>query len=298
MKILVTGGHGLLGTYLQNEFDGIFLNSSNYNLTSEKDVINMYKNHQPDVVVHLAAKAGGMYDNMERPFYFLEENVLMNTLVVKYAREFGVKKFIGTLSTCIYQDVSDHYPLLEEDLYQGFPHENHIGYGYAKRLMGVHIDVAKKQGLNYSYIVPSNLYGLYEHGDITRKHFLGALLDKILNANKNGDDKIIVLGDGTPLRQFTYAKDVAEIIGLIIKYDIKENLNIGTPENLSIAEMTKIVLEATNSTHLKVEWDTTKSNGQHRKDVSIEKLMNKFPNYKFTTFYNGVKEVYEQLKNK
>ena len=298
MRIVVTGGSGLLGTYLQNEIDAIFLSSSQYDLTDEQAVIKMFLEQKPDVLIHLAAKAGGMYDNMSRPFYFLEENVLMNTFIVKYAREFKVKKFVGALSTCIYQDVSDHYPLVEEDLYQGVPHENHLGYGYAKRLLGVHINIAKKQGLNFSYVVPSNLYGLYEHGDITRKHFLGALLDKILTANKMGADKIEVLGDGTPLRQFTYAKDVSEIIGLIVKYDVKENLNIATHENLSIAEMTRLALEASESTHLNVEWDTTKSNGQYRKDVSTEKLMNIFPNYQFTSFYDGVKLVYEQLKNK
>ena len=185
MKILVTGGHGLLGTYLQKEMEGIYLSSKDFNLTKESEVIKMYETHQPDVVVHLAGKAGGMFDHMKNPFYYLEENILMNTYVMKYAHEFGVKKFVGTLSTCIYRDVAENYPLVEEELYEGQPHEFHIGYAYSKRLMGIHINVAKKQGLNYSYVVPSNLYGLYETGDITRKHFVGALIDKIIKANIN-----------------------------------------------------------------------------------------------------------------
>lgn len=298
MKIVVTGGYGLLGTYLQKEMDAIYVRSSDFDLTKENDVIKLFETHSPDVIVHLAAKAGGMFDNIERPFFFLEENVLMNTLLMKYSRLYNVKKFLGTLSTCIYPDVVKEYPIKETDLHDGMPHEFNLAYGYGKRLMGVHIDIARKKGLNYSYIIPSNLYGLYEHGDITRKHFLGALLDKIHNANKNGEDKITVLGDGSPLRQFTYSKDVAKVIKLIIENDVRDNMNIGTPENLSIAEMTRLALIATNSEHLQVEWDTSKPNGQYRKDVDIQVLMKNFPDFQFTSFVDGVREVYDNLKSR
>ena len=297
MKIVVTGGSGLLGTYLQKEMDAIFLNSSQYDLTNETDVQSMFQTLKPDVIVHLAAKAGGMYDNMLRPFYFLEENVMMNTLMIKYAREYGIKKFIGTLSTCIYPDVVDHYPLVESDLHSGLPHINNIAYGYAKRLMGVHIDVARRQGMDYSYIIPSNLYGVYEHGDITNKHFLGALLEKIKIANEINSDHITVLGTGAPLRQFTYAKDVAKVISLIVDFNVSQNMNIGTPENLSIKEMTELALIATDSTHLRVEWDSTKEDGQYRKDVDNKIISTYFPSFKFTKFLDGVREVYNELKN-
>jgi GDP-L-fucose synthase len=296
MKIVVTGGSGLLGTYLQKEMDAVYLNSSQYDLTFEEDVNEMFRDHNPDVVVHLAAKAGGMYDNMKRPLFFLEENVMMNTLMLKYAREYGVKKFIGTLSTCIYPDIVDHYPLVETDLHNGLPHVNNIAYGYAKRLMGVHIDISKKQGLDYSYVIPSNLYGVYESGDITNKHFLGALLDKIKTANETDSDHITVLGTGSPLRQFTFAKDVAKVIKLIVENNVSDNMNIGTPQNLSIKQMTEMALIATDSTHLRIEWDTTKEDGQYRKDVDCTVLNKNFPDFQFTDFIDGVREVYKELK--
>lgn len=296
MKIVVTGGSGLLGTYLQKEMDAVYLNSSQYDLTFEGDVNDMFRDHNPDIVVHLAAKAGGMYDNMKRPLFFLEENVMMNTLMLKYAREYGVKKFIGILSTCIYPDVVDHYPLVETDLHNGLPHVNNIAYGYAKRLMGVHIDVSKKQGLDYSYVIPSNLYGVYESGDITNKHFLGALLDKIKTANENDSDHITVLGTGAPLRQFTFAKDVAKVIKLIVENNVSDNMNIGTPQNLSIKQMAEMALIATDSTHLRIEWDTTKEDGQYRKDVDCTVLNKNFPDFQFTDFIDGVREVYNELK--
>lgn len=298
MKILVTGGTGLVGSYLQKQIDGIYLNSKDFNLTKESEVIRLYETHKPDVVIHLAAKVGGIVDNINKPFEYYEENVLMNTFLVKYARIYKINKFVGTLSSCIYPDISDHYPLYENDLHNSIPNENNFGYGYAKRLLGVHIDIAKKQGLNYSYIIPSNLYGEYETGDATTKHFVGALLDKIYQANKNGSDHITLFGDGSPLRQFTFAKDVAEILKLIVTYDVKENMNVSTTENLTIDQLAKLALEATNSTHLKIEYDTTKPNGQYRKDISIDTFKNIFPNYEFTSYIEGIKTTYNSLKQK
>jgi len=298
MKILITGGTGLVGQYLQKQIDGIYLSSKDYNLTSELDTIKMFSKHQPDVVIHLAARVGGIMDNITNPFEYYEDNVAMNTNLVKYARFFKVKKFVGALSSCIYPDVSDHYPLLESDLHKDLPNENNFGYGYAKRLLGVHIDISKKNGLNYSYIIPSNLYGEFEHGDTSRKHFVGALLDKILKAKQNGDSKITLFGDGTPLRQFTFAKDIAEIIKFIITYDIKENMNLSTNENLSIDTLARLALKATDSEYLDIEYDKTKPNGQYRKDINCDTFKNLFPEYKFTSYIDGIKKTYDSIKLK
>lgn len=295
MKLLVTGGTGLVGTYLQKYIDGIYLNSSDYNLTKEEQVVAMYEKYRPDTVIHLAAKVGGIMDNIAHPFEYYEDNLLMNTYVVKYARQFKVNKFIGALSSCIYPDVVERYPLVEEDLHKDLPNENNFGYGYAKRVLGCHIDIAKKQGLNYSYIIPSNLYGEFEHGDVSRKHFVGALLEKIHTAKQQGHDSITLFGDGTPLRQFTFAKDIAEILELIVKYDVKENLNVSTASNLSIDFMAREALEATNSTDLRIIYDMSKPNGQMRKDIDTTKFKNIFSNYEFTPYIKGIKQTYNTL---
>lgn len=296
MKTVVTGGSGLVGTYLKQYLSGVYLSSKDYDLTKEEDVMRMYKDHQPDVVIHLAAKVGGILDNIANPFDYLEDNVLMNTYVVKHARLHKVKKFVGVLSSCIYPDVVDHYPLTERDLHRDLPNENNFGYGYAKRLLGVHIDVARKQGLNYSYIIPSNLYGEYEHGSVDRKHFVGALLQKIYTANRDGDDHITLFGDGTPLRQFTFARDVADILGSIVTHDIKENINVSTPENLTIDALARLALQATNSQHLKIVYDNTKPNGQYRKDIDIAVFQDIFPTYEFTTYIHGIRVAYNAIK--
>lgn len=298
MNILVTGGTGLVGRYLSQTLDATYVSTRDFNLTNEAEVAHMYHLHNPDAVVHLAAKVGGIMDNIKYPFEYYEQNLLMNTYMVKWARNTGVKKFVGALSSCIFPDVAKRYPMLEEDLHDGLPTASNFGYGYAKRMLGVHINMAKKEGLNYSYIVPSNLYGEFEYGNVDQKHFVGALLYKIYDANRNGADYITLYGDGTPLRQFTFAKDVAEIIKLIVKNDVRENLNISTPDNLTIDQMVRIALEATNSTHLKVVYDSTKPNGQFRKDISCEKLLKIFPDYKFTPYIEGIKQTYSTLYGK
>ena len=299
MSILITGGTGLVGKYLQHYLkDGIYLGSRDYDLTKEDQVIAMYEKYRPDIVIHLAAKVGGIADNIQYPFEYYEDNLLMNTFVIKHARTYNIKKFVGVLSSCIFPDVVDHYPMTEEDMHKDLPNANNFGYGYAKRVMGCHIDIAKKQGLNYSYITPSNLYGEYEHGDVSRKHFVGALLEKIHTAKVNRDDHITLFGDGTPLRQFTFAKDIAEIINLLIQYDIKENLNLTTADNLTIDQMARMALEATDSQHLKIQYDTTKPNGQYRKDIDTTKFKNIFANYKFTSYIQGIKQTYNTLYGK
>ena len=296
MSILITGGTGLVGKYLQQYIkDGIYLGSRDYDLTKEDQVIAMYEKYRPSVVIHLAAKVGGIMDNIAYPFEYYEDNLLMNTFMVKYARLFKVDKFVGALSSCIYPDVVKRYPLVEEDLHKDLPNANNFGYGYAKRVLGCHIDIAKKQGLNYSYIIPSNLYGEFEHGDVSRKHFVGALLEKIHVAKQQANDSITLFGDGTPLRQFTFAKDVAEILDLIIKDDIQENLNVSTPSNFSIDFMAREALEATDSQDIRIIYDTSKPNGQMRKDIDTAKFKNIFSNYEFTPYIKGIKQTYNTL---
>tara|TARA_R110000868_G_scaffold61234_1_gene186193 strand:+ start:270 stop:1169 length:900 start_codon:yes stop_codon:yes gene_type:complete len=296
MSILITGGTGLVGKYLQQYIkDGIYLGSRDYDLTKEDQVIAMYEKYRPSVVIHLAAKVGGIMDNIAYPFEYYEDNLLMNTFMIKYARLFKVDKFVGALSSCIYPDVVKRYPLVEEDLHKDLPNANNFGYGYAKRVLGCHIDIAKKQGLNYSYIIPSNLYGEFEHGDVSRKHFVGALLEKIHVAKQQANDSITLFGDGTPLRQFTFAKDVAEILDLIIKDDIQENLNVSTPSNFSIDFMAREALEATDSQDIRIIYDTSKPNGQMRKDIDTAKFKNIFSNYEFTPYIKGIKQTYNTL---
>jgi GDP-L-fucose synthase len=259
----------------------------------------MYLRHKPDIVIHLAAKVGGIIDNINKPAEYYTENVLMNTLLVDYAHKLGVKRFVGVLSTCIFPDVMETYPMKEEDLHLGPPTQTNFSYGYAKRSLAVQIDAYNKQyGTDYQYLIPCNLYGLDDKDNESNSHFITALIKKIYDANINGDDHITLFGDGTPLRQFMHADDFAKIIAYIIENKISGNFNVATSENLSIKEMAEIALDACDSNHLNIVWDTSKPNGQFRKDVSTELLKNKIPNFNPISLHQGIKLTYNYLINK
>lgn len=300
MKILVTGGSGLVGTSLKKYLpNAIYLSSKDFDLTTEHDVKLMYLKYKPDIVIHLAAKVGGIIDNIDKPAEYFTKNILMNTLLVEYAYKSGVKRFIGVLSTCAYPDTVKNYPMKEHDLYLGPPSSTNFSYGYAKRSLAVQIDAYNKQyGTKYQYLIPCNLYGLYDKDHESNSHFVTALIKKIYEANLKKENFITLFGDGTPLRQFILADDFSKIIAKIVKNEIYESFNVATPENLSIKEIAKIALEACNSNHLKIFWDSSKPNGQFRKDVSIELLKQNIPNFNPISLYEGIKLTYQHLLNK
>jgi GDP-L-fucose synthase len=299
-KIVVTGGSGLVGKALKRYLpNAIYLSSKNFDLTTENGVKSMYLKYKPETVIHLAAKVGGIIDNINKPAEYFTENVLMNTLLTEYAYRTNTKRFIGILSTCIYPDVMESYPMKETDLHLGPPTSTNFSYGYAKRSLAVQIDAYNKQyGTNYQYLIPCNLYGLDDKDHESNSHFITALIKKIHNANLNGDDHITLFGDGTPLRQFMYADDFAQVIAYSVENEIYDSFNVATFENLSIKKMAEIALDVCNSNHLKIIWDDSKPNGQFRKDVSIDILQNKIPNFNPIILHQGIKLIYEYLINK
>jgi GDP-L-fucose synthase len=255
----------------------------------------MFYNIKPDVVVHLAARVGGIIDNTKYPTEYFNQNVIMNTHMVKNAYEYGVKRFIGVLSTCIYPDVVESYPILENMIHLGPPTKTNFSYGYAKRALAVQIDAYNQQyGTQYQYLIPCNLYGEYDkYGD--NSHFIAALIKKIHNAKKNNENKITLFGDGSPLRQFMHSDDLAHVIKYCLDNGIHDNMNAAIDENLSISEMAQIALNVCGAEHIKIEYDTTKPNGQHRKDVSSKILKSKIPSFKPINLQDGIKKTYNYL---
>jgi GDP-L-fucose synthase len=299
-NILVTGGTGQVGKELQKLLPNArYIGSKDFNLTSENSVKLLFNNNKFDTVIHLAAKVGGLMDNIQNPALFYDQNILINTLVLKYAHLSGVKNFLGILSTCIYPDYIEQYPIKESDLHKGIPAAGNLAYAYAKRALAVQIDAYNQQyKTNYNYIVPCNLYGLSGHEDVHTLHFVNALVKKITTAVKNKQDHIVLFGDGSPRRQFIHARDLANIILNIILGDIKDNFNVAGYDNYSIKEMAEIALNVTNNRHIKINFDITKPNGQLRKDVDISKFIRYFPNFKFTLFEDGISELYTKYINK
>jgi len=296
-KIIVTGGSGMVGKSLKEIIpEGIYLSSKDCDLTNYDEVKNVWEKYKPTIVIHLAARVGGIMDNINHPAEYFEDNILMNTNVLKASKHIGVDRFIGILSTCIYPDTVDIYPMVEDMLHIGPPTKTNFSYGYAKRCLAVHIDSYNQQyGTKYQYLIPCNLYGEYDkYGD--NSHFVAALIKKIFIAKKNGENEINLFGTGNPLRQFMHSSDLAYIIKYCIENDVYDNFNVATEENLSIKEIAEIVVNIMGDGQItKINFDPKKPDGQFRKDVSISKLKKIIPTFKPIKLSEGIKKTISNL---
>jgi|TARA_R110000744_G_scaffold196535_2_gene315785 GDP-L-fucose synthase len=292
-KILITGGTGMVGKHLYDIFpNATYVGSKDCDLTNYSDVQDLIYNNKPTHIVHLAAKVGGIQDNISKPAEYFDDNILMNTHILKASYKYGVKRFIGILSTCIYPDIVEKYPMTENDMFLGPPTPTNFSYGYSKRCLAVQIEAYNKQyNTKYNYLTPCNLYSEYDnfkHGN--KMHFITALLQKI----KDSTGKINLLGNGKPLRQFMYAGDLARVIKEVIDQDITESFNVACPENYSIHELATKTLGSLNKS-LYIEYNNSSLNGQYRKDVSSDKLKELLPQFEFTSFTKGIKKVYDKI---
>ena len=218
--------------------------------------------------------------------------------VVEAARRYAVPNLIGMLSTCIYPDyfTEDEYPLDETQLEDGPPAESNYGYAVAKRAMYSHIKLCReKLGLNYSCLIPSNMYGKHDNFDLQTCHYVPALLKRIIQAKQQGLKKIVLWGTGEPLRQFMYAGDLAKFIKICVCHEICQDLNVATPEIKTIKEIAEIALKVCDAEDLEIEWDTSKPDGQFRKDVTARQLEFVFPIMMYKMLENGLADVHDHL---
>ena len=294
--ILVTGGSGLVGKHLKDIMpDATYIGSKDCDLTDVTQVDALMDFFRPKIVVHLAARVGGIVDNINHPVEYLEENIMMNNNVLKKCHEYKVDKLISILSTCIYPDVVDTYPLKEEDLFNGPPPPDNFSYAMSKRCMATHIDSYVKQyKKKWCYLIPCNLYGEHDKYEEHHSHFVSALIKKIYEAT----DTVEIWGTGKPLRQFMHAEDLARIIKYMIDNDIVENFNVAPNYVYSIEEMTKIGMESCGKGDLEIVYDSTKPDGQYRKDVDSSKLISVMEGFEFTSLEEGIKRVYDNFSQR
>ena len=296
MSILVTGGSGLIGTYLKEILpEATYVSSKDFNLVKQEEVSLMFKKIKPTNVIHLAALVGGIHHNIQEPVRYFEENILMNTFMLRESFKNNVKHFTGILSSCIYPDEINEFPIKEDKLLIGAPHKDLFSYSYAKRCMAIQIDMYnKKHETKYNYLIPCNLYGEFDKFDPIEGHFVGALIEKLINAKKNLEKTITLFGDGKPFRQFMHAKDVANIIKMMIVNNKFHNMNIATKENYTVDAIAKIALRACDAENISIIYDKNKPNGQMRKDIEISKLNTYFPKFLPIKLEEGIKEIYQK----
>jgi len=272
---------------------GFFASSKDADLTSRESTEALFQRVKPTHVIHLAAMVGGLFRNLKYPVDFYRLNVLMNDNVMECCRIHKVSKLVSCLSTCIFPDKTT-YPIDETMIHNGPPHFSNAGYAYAKRM----IDVMNKgyneqHGCNFTSIVPTNIYGPHDNYSIEDGHVIPGLIHKAYNAKKN-DSELLIWGSGSPLRQFIYSEDLARLtVWVMREYHSPEPiiLSVGEEDEVSIEHVARSVAKAMGVE--KINFDTTKSDGQFKKTASNAKLRTFLPDFKFTPIEEGIQKTVE-----
>ncbi len=243
-RICVTGGAGFLGTHLianlrSKGAKDIFIPTiEKYDLTDRDAIARLLEDSNPDVIIHLAAHVGGIGANREHPAEFFYDNLMMGVQLLHQAYERGVEKFVAIGTVCAYPKFTP-VPFSEDDLWLGYPEETNAPYGLAKKMLLVQSQAYRAQyGYNSVFLLPVNLYGPGDNFNPRSSHVIPALIRKCVEAKDNGDDHIVVWGDGSPTREFIYVTDAAEGIALAAeRYNESEPVNIGSGFEISIKDL-------------------------------------------------------------
>ncbi|MBA2503853.1 MAG: GDP-L-fucose synthase [Pyrinomonadaceae bacterium] len=281
-KICVTGGGGFLGRRVvarlveQGCKDVFAVRRREYDLVQQEAVERLYREHKPQVMIHLAAVVGGIGANAKNPGRFFYENLIMGAQLIEGARKYGVEKTVILGTICSYPKFTP-VPFKEDDLWNGFPEETNAPYGIAKKALLTQAQAYRDQyGMNSVYLLPVNLYGPGDNFDPNTSHVIPALTKKCLDAIEEGARNIEAWGTGNATREFLYVDDAAEGIVLAAeKYDGRDPINLGSGHEISVRDLMSLIARETGFTG-QVLWDTTKPDGQPRRALDTtraEKLL-------------------------
>lgn len=276
--VVVTGGAGFLGSFVVEQLRAkdcravVVPSSRDYDLVEMDAVRRLYADANPDVVIHLAARVGGIGANQANPGRFFYDNLMMGSQLIEVGRQRGLKKFVAIGTICAYPKYAP-IPFKEDDLWAGYPEETNAPYGLAKKMMLVQSQAYRQQyGFNSIVLFPVNLYGPRDNFDLETSHVIPALIRKCAEARHNGKSEIVLWGDGTPTREFLYVEDAAKGILLAAEqYNDSQPLNLGTGEEISIKDLADIIA-AELGFQGRIVWDHTKPNGQPRRCLDVSRI--------------------------
>jgi GDP-L-fucose synthase len=295
-RIMITGGDGFLGKYVvaelkRKEVQHLFIpHHRDYDLTQIQEVSRAYEDSRPDIVIHLAARVGGIGINREKPGEFFYDNLMMGALLMEQARLRGVEKFVSIGTICAYPKFTP-VPFKEENLWDGYPEETNAPYGIAKKMLLVQGQAYRQQyGFNVIHLLPVNLYGPGDNFDPTSSHVIPALIKKCVEAIDQKEAHITVWGTGQASREFLYVEDAAKAIILAAeKYDKPEPVNIGSAREITIKDLLTLIVQLTGFQG-EVIWDSTKPDGQPRRSLDITRAREEFGFQAQTDFHTGLRK--------
>ena len=279
---LVTGGAGFLGSFVVEQLRArgcsqiIVPRSKDYDLVQMEAVQRLYADAKPDMVIHLAARVGGIGANQSNPGRFFYDNLMMGTQLIEVGRQRGLKKFVALGTICAYPKFAP-IPFKEDDIWNGYPEETNAPYGLAKKMMLAQSQAYRQQyGFNSIVLFPVNLYGPRDNFDLNTSHVIPAMIRKCVEAKEAGKDRFTLWGDGSPSREFLYVEDAAEgILCAAELYNGSLPVNLGTGEEITIHNLAGLIA---NEVGFKgqIEWDTTKPNGQPRRCLDVSRAKQLF----------------------
>lgn len=294
-RVTVTGGRGFLGRHVvrlvQSAGAEVFtFGSAQYDLTRQSEVARVFADRPADVVIHLAARVGGIGANRDNPGSFFYDNAIMGIELMEQARRNGVGKFVQVGTVCAYPKLAPT-PFSEADLWNGYPEETNAPYGLAKKMLLTQAQAYRQQyGFNAIYLLPVNLYGPGDNFDPRTSHVIPAVIRKCVEARESGSKAVEVWGTGTPTREFLYVEDAARAIVLAAeRYDKPAPVNVGSSEEISIRELAELIAELTGFPG-KIVWDPSKPDGQPRRKLDVERARTEFGFRSTTDFRTGLAE--------